>query len=135
MRVLMADGDQTLLEVVERYLTHHGHEVRIAASGLECLALLRRDAPDVVVLHRGLPWGGSEGVRELMQEVAPWSEIPVILTWDDEFPEDSANATSSPWAAQLRKPYRLEKLLGHLQACLADGESPRFGVVTQGGMP
>ena len=45
MRVLMADGDEVLLEVAQRYLSDHGHEVSIATNGLESVAILCRCVP------------------------------------------------------------------------------------------
>lgn len=117
MRVLIADGDEAFLEVAQRYLSRHGHEAKVAANGLECVAILRRYAPDAVVLPRELLWGGSDGVRALMQQDPPWSEIPVILTWDDGLQVESGAIAGPPVVAQLQKPYRLEGLLGHLQAC------------------
>lgn len=116
MRVLMADGDEMFLDVAQRYLSHRGIEVKTATNGLESVALLRRDVPDVVVLHRQLLWGGSDGVRACMQQVPGWAEIPVILTLDDEVTESCL--ASPPLAAQLPKPYRLQELLDRIYACL-----------------
>jgi len=119
MRVLIADGDEEFLEVAQRYLSRHGLQVKTATNGLESVAHMRCDVPDVVVLQRELLWGGSEGVRACMQQVPEWSEIPVILTLDDEVTEEPCFA-SPPLAAQLLKPYRLQELLGHLQSCRVD---------------
>lgn len=120
MRVLLADGDEVLLEVAQRYLARHGHETNTATNGLESVASLRSDMPDVVVLQRELLWGGSDGVLACMQRDPRWSGIPVILTSDDEAREQSCLA-SPPLAAQLQKPYRLEDLLDRLQACRTNG--------------
>ncbi len=43
----------------------------------------------------------------------------MILTSYNEVPEESCLA-SPAFAAQLRKPYRLEELLDHLKACRTD---------------
>jgi len=121
MRVLIADGDEAFLEVAQRYLSHHGHEVKLATNGLESIAILRRYVPDIVVLDRELLWGGGDGVRAFMAQVPRWSEIPVILTSDDLVSEESGTTAGQPLAAQLQKPYHLKDLLCHLQACRADG--------------
>jgi DNA-binding response OmpR family regulator len=63
MPVLIADGEDVFLEVVQRYISHHGHEVIIATKGLVCIASMRRYVPDLVVFERELLWGGSDGVR------------------------------------------------------------------------
>jgi DNA-binding response OmpR family regulator len=120
MRVLIANGDEAFLTVAQYYLSHHGHEVKIAKNGLESFAILRRYVPDVVVLERELLWGGSDGVRALMKQEPRWSEIPVILTSDNVLTDESNAAASPSLAAQLQKPYRLEDLIGHLQACRDD---------------
>ena len=82
MRLLMADGDEAFLELAQRYLSDHGHEVNIATNGLESIASLHHDIPDAVVLQRELLWGGGDGVLALMQPPSRWSMIPVILTSD-----------------------------------------------------
>lgn len=115
MRVLIADGDQAFLDVVQQYLSRHGYEVKTATNGLESVAILQRDVPDVVVLQRELLWGGGDGVLALMQQLSWWSTIPVILTSDDGLPEESYPISCPQLVAQLQKPYRLDDLLGHLQ--------------------
>lgn len=118
MRVLIADGDEAFLEVAQCYLSHRGHEAKVAANGLESVAILRRYVPDVVVLERELLWGGGDGVLARMQQDVEWSRIPVILTSGDELPDESGSSAGPPLAAQLQKPYRLEDLLALLQAVL-----------------
>jgi CheY-like chemotaxis protein len=117
MRVLIAEGDKVFLDIAQDYLSHCGLEVNIATNGVEAIAALRRDLPDVVVLDRELPWGGEDGVRALMGQVPRLSEIPVILTSSDVLPEESGSLASPPILARLRKPYRLRELLARLREC------------------
>lgn len=69
MRVLIAEGDKVFLDIAQDYLLHCGLEVNVATNGVEAVASLRRDRPDVVVLDRELLWGGEDGVRALMRQV------------------------------------------------------------------
>ena len=64
-----------------------------------------------------------------------WSGIPVILTVDDELPEDFGSIAGPPLVAQLQKPYRLEDLLDELQACTVAYTPNSVGVVVKGGNP
>lgn len=114
MRVLIADGDQAFLEVARQYLSRHGHEVKTATNGLESVALMQCDVPDVVVLQRGLLWGGGDGVLDLMRRWSGWSKIPVMLTSDGGIPEEAGPIASPQLVVQLQKPHRLEDLL---EAC------------------
>jgi DNA-binding response OmpR family regulator len=134
MRVLIADGDEVVLDLAQRYLSDRGHKVNVATNGLETVASLRLDLPDVVVLDQGLRWGCSDGVRAIMQQVSRWSGIPLILTWSG-MPDDSDSVAGPPVVARLQKPYRLKDLLDHLQACSLNGAPSPLSVVLYGGRP
>ena len=122
MRVLFADGDEGSLKVAQRYLWHCGHEAKVASNGLECVDILRREEPDVVVLGREMLWGGGDGVLAVMQQDHEWSRIPVILTSGDVLPEESGSVASPRLVAQLQKPYRIEDLLALLETSSVNGE-------------
>jgi CheY-like chemotaxis protein len=135
MRVLIADRDEEFLEVAQRYLSDRGHKANIATNGLETVASLRRNLPDVVVLDQDLLWGGRDGVLALMQQIPGWSEIPLILTSTAAMPDDSNSAVGPLVVARLQKPYRLKELVVDLHACsLSDTPCP-LSVVAQGGRP
>lgn len=114
MRVLIADNDELLLELLQSYLWDAGHEVEFATNGLACIRTLRTFVPDVAVLDGELLWGGCAGVLAGMREDPHLSAIPVILMSDtqDEFDLE----TNSNIAAWLRKPYRLKELAQHIAA-------------------
>lgn len=120
MRILFADGDTAFLAVTQRYMSQHGHHAETASNGLECVACLQRAVPDVVILERDMLWGGGDGVRAVMHQDPRWQKVPVIMISDNGFIDGFSTCAGLPLAAQLRKPYRLEELLGHLQACSRD---------------
>ena len=57
-RVLVVDDDDTVREVLRRYLTRDGHEVIEAADGITGLSLVRSQQPDLLVLDLMLPGHG-----------------------------------------------------------------------------
>jgi DNA-binding response OmpR family regulator len=75
-RVLVVDDDDTVREVLRRYLTRDGHEVIEAADGITGLGLVRSGHPDLVVLDLMLP--GMDGL-EVCREIRRTSSIPVIM--------------------------------------------------------
>lgn len=75
-RVLVVDDDDTVREVVRRYLTRDGHTVLEAADGPSALTAMRREVPDLVVLDLMLP--GIEGL-EICREIRRDSDVPVIM--------------------------------------------------------
>lgn len=74
--VLVVDDDETVREVLRRYLTRDGHEVLEAADGVTGLELARARHPDLLVLDLMLP--GMDGL-EVCREIRRTSSMPVIM--------------------------------------------------------
>ena len=75
-RVLVVDDDDTVREVLRRYLTRDGHEVIEAADGITGLDLARTKQPDLLVLDLMLP--GMDGL-DVCRELRKTSNVPVIM--------------------------------------------------------
>jgi DNA-binding response OmpR family regulator len=75
-RVLVADDDVDIRDLVRVLLERDGHEVRGAADGAEALRLLYAERPDVLLLDVDMPgldgWTVLGRVREL-------SDVPVLM--------------------------------------------------------
>ncbi len=74
--VLVVDDDDTVREVVRRYLTREGHQVIEAVDGAAGLAAWRAGHPDLIVLDLMLP--GMDGL-ELCREIRRSSDVPMIM--------------------------------------------------------
>lgn len=92
-RLLIADGDELLLGLEDRFFSARGFEVETAASGVECFERMRRFPPDVAIIDAHLPWGGGDGVLAAMQDDPSLACIPVVLLdgadlgWEATAPE------------------------------------------------
>jgi len=75
-KVLVVDDDDTVREVLRRYLARDGHDVLEAADGPTGLSLVRSQHPDLVVLDLMLP--GMDGLQVCL-EVRKTSTVPVIM--------------------------------------------------------
>jgi DNA-binding response OmpR family regulator len=74
--VLVVDDDETVRDVVGRYLGAAGHEVELAADGVAALRAARATPPDVVVLDLMLPGlGGLDVCRALRAD----GDLPPIV--------------------------------------------------------
>ncbi|GAY08056.1 response regulator transcription factor [Pseudonocardia sp. N23] len=74
--VLVVDDDETVRDVVGRYLGAAGHDVALVADGHAALRAARATRPDVVVLDLMLPGlGGLEVCRALRAD----GELPPIV--------------------------------------------------------
>jgi DNA-binding response OmpR family regulator len=74
--VLVVEDDQTVRDVVRRYLEHAGMSVVEAADGRTGLALAHSGTPDLVVLDLMLP--GMSGL-DLCRELRRSSTVPVVM--------------------------------------------------------
>lgn len=74
----MADPDEPLLAEY-REQSRECIDVVTAFNGLECVARLREQVPDVLVLEPQLPWGGGDGVLAMMHDVLDLAIVPVMI--------------------------------------------------------
>jgi DNA-binding response OmpR family regulator len=111
MRVLIADDDEALLELLRALLWDRGHEVKTAADGLECIVELAKFTPDVLVIDRDLRWGGCDGLVEYCRDEPRLANACVIVTEDGRLPR-----LENLDAVCLRKPFGVSDLL----ACIND---------------
>jgi DNA-binding response OmpR family regulator len=76
-RVLVVDDDQTVSDVICRYLEHAGYQVSHVGDGAAALAAVLRQPPDLVVLDLMLPQvSGLQVCRELR---AGPDGVPIIM--------------------------------------------------------
>jgi DNA-binding response OmpR family regulator len=75
-RVLVVDDDETVRDVVRRYLELAGHEVTLAGDGEHALSLVAQAEPDLIVLDLMLP--GIDGL-EVCRRIRQRSAVPVVM--------------------------------------------------------
>jgi len=100
--VLVVDDDKLTRWSCATLLGRLGYRVREAASGGECLAALRAELPDLVLLDIILP--DTDGFRVLSQIRATHPELPVILMTASPERGSRARARASGATDYLEKP-------------------------------
>ena len=121
-RLLVVDDNADAAELLRELLGHDGHEVRIAHSGEEALAMLSDFLPAAAVLDIGLPgMNGYELAEALRQDPRTRSIFLIALTgYGAE--TDRRAALAAGFDIHLPKPIEVDALLGSLQRrFLADG--------------
>ena len=75
-KILVADDDKNICELIRLYLQKEGFETVLAYDGEEALAQFRSTAPDLVLLDMMMPrLDGSQVCREIRRV----SQIPIIV--------------------------------------------------------
>lgn len=78
-KILIADDDEDILELVRLRLSRAGHEIVLARNGAEALELARSSRPDLALLDVTMPMmDGYQVTRELRADPAT-SHLPIVL--------------------------------------------------------
>lgn len=99
--ILLAEQDGVLAASYETFLVAEGFRVVIATTALECLDILRRSPPRLLVLDPGLLWGGGLGILALLAggELPP---VPVLVLTDRPDAVATEFVTGQPFALMLK---------------------------------
>ncbi len=113
MRILIADDDRELVDMLTYWLRAHGHHVTAAFDGEQTMKRWREQAPDLVLLDIQMPkYDGFEVVRRMRGES---NALIIVLTCCDR-EDDEVQALDLGADDFLRKPFRPRQLLARIQA-------------------
>jgi two-component system response regulator FlrC len=108
--VLVIDDDADMREALVDSLIDEGFTVESVSDGPAGLTYLReRPRPGLILLDWNMsPMNGEAFMAEVVREPA-WADIPVVLLTADA--RLDAKAGKAPFAAALRKPVEIARLL------------------------
>ncbi|VEF46533.1 DNA-binding response regulator [Bacillus freudenreichii] len=115
MKILVVDDDPHILELVNIHLTQAGYSVLKASNGLEALALLDGEFPDLAVVDVMMP--GMDGYT-LTKKLRAEADIPVLLLTAKGELEDKEKGFLAGSDDYLVKPFEPKELLFRINAIL-----------------
>ena len=127
-RVLVADDDDKIRELLELYLTKEGFAVEQAADGAEAILKAQQFKPDLIVLDIMMPV--LDGM-EVCRQVRKFSQVPVIMLTARTEDEDRIMGLELGADDYLAKPFsprvliaRIKAVLRRRQGAMADDDAP-----------
>ncbi len=118
-KILIIDDERRIVEILEKFLIYEKFEVSKAYDGREGLDLLKRDAPDLIILDEKMPgMGGANFIKE-MKKVR--KSIPVIVLTGSINLSQFEQAKKPKYKHLLYKPVRLVELLKVINEVLKRG--------------
>jgi len=117
-RILLAEDDEALVELMRFHLARDGFEVSRAADGEEALLLAREQVPDLVLLDwmmEGL--SGIEVCRRLRRH-ADTANVPIIMVTARGEEADRVRGLETGADDYLTKPFSPRELLARIHAVL-----------------
>ena len=119
--IVVADDEEAIRNVLERFLRREGSRVIAASGGLEVLAIIRAEPVDAVLLDMRMPdLGGARVYQTLQAERADVASRTVFLSGDTT---GVAQELGVPEHRVLLKPVELADLKRVLLR-LMDGPDP-----------
>lgn len=116
--ILFADDDDSMRLMVAAALGAGGYTVRLAESGRDALAEVRRSAPDLVLLdYRMEPVNGLEVCRQLKTDPR-FEHIPILMLTGEGRIEDRLEGFDAGANDYLAKPFDARELLARVRALL-----------------
>ncbi len=116
--VLVVDNEEVDRDLLVNVLTPLGFDVRCAATGHECLALLRECRPDAILMDLAMPGiDGWETIRRLRRDGL--SQAPVAIVSANAFDRGLDNDAGITPADFVLKPVRKAELLDWLGRAVA----------------
>ncbi|HEX8006560.1 MAG TPA: response regulator transcription factor [Trebonia sp.] len=114
MRVLVAEDDQSLGEVLARRLRNGGYVVDLVADGVTALCYTRCYDYSVAVLDWGMP--GMSGIDVVHQLRRRGTRVPVLMLSGKGTPQDRVAGLDAGADDYLVKPFDFGELLARLRA-------------------
>ena len=113
IRLLLVDDENDFRQTVAKRLVKRGMDTKQAASGEECLEILKDDPVDVVVLD--VKMAGMDGIETLHRIKKNHPEIEVIMLTGHATTQDGVDGLKTGAFDYLSKPIEPEHLLGKIR--------------------
>ena len=115
-RILVAEDDRPLAQLLVANLEQDGHEVVVADDGRYVLGTLMEQTFDVLVLDLMMPW--VDGFDVLLNLGSARPRVVVLTARDDSYSERRAQALGVD--AYLTKPYDPDELAATVKQLAAN---------------
>ena len=119
-RVLVADDETHIVQVLALKFRNAGHEVLEASDGEEALQLAREFAPDVVVTDVQMPFMNGIELAAAMLEDARLCTLPVLVLTARGWAMDESLQGLSNVRTVLSKPFSPREVLATVEQLMHD---------------
>jgi two-component system OmpR family response regulator len=117
-KIMVAEDDRTLQDVLRFNLLKEGYSLAQALTGTQALEMARREHPDIIILDVMLPeMNGLEVLRILRREMS----IPIIMLTAKSDEVDKVVGLEIGADDYITKPFSMKELLARVRAQLRRG--------------
>jgi len=118
LRILVAEDEDPVRQIVSVMLNHHGFQVIEAVDGDEALEKIRAELPDLVLLDIDMPKQNGLAVCKAVRSAVETMFIPVIMLTAHDSLEEKTRGLACGADEYITKPFDAEQLLAEIEAVL-----------------
>ncbi len=118
-KILIVDDSPTEVHVLTTMLTRNGHDIIVASSGEEGVAMASSEQPDLVLMDVVMPgMNGFQATRQLSRN-DDTASIPVIMVTTKDQETDKVWAMRQGAKDYIVKPVQEKALIEHVNMVLS----------------
>ncbi len=122
-RILIAEDEPHIFQLVEFRLQRLGHEIYWARDGEQALELAGAHAPDVIMLDVMMPILDGFQVLKRLKANPETKAMPVIMLTARGQESDIVSGIEGGASGYVVKPFSFPELIARVNAALAQGSS------------
>lgn len=122
INILIAEDSPTQAQHLLHLLEEHGYKVTVAANGKEALAVMRKQAPSIVISDILMPEMDGFALCKEIKSNKKLKDIPVLLLTSLSTPSDVVQGLQCGADNFIRKPYEGKYLLNRIHQLLTNRE-------------
>lgn len=115
-KILIAEDDRDIIDLVRLYLEKEGYTVISAEDGLVAMDLLTDESPDLVICDIMMP--GMDGHELIRRTREAGSNIPIIILSAKDRDEDKIKGLDIGADDYMTKPFNPLEIVAHVRAAL-----------------
>ncbi|WP_375427660.1 response regulator transcription factor [uncultured Sphingomonas sp.] len=120
-RIILAEDDEIVAELVQDVLMAAGHGVGVLPTGVEALAVIRARMPDLVILDCNMPGMSGLLVLREMRNTPKLARIPVLMLTGRRSEKDVSLAMYDGANDYMKKPFDPDELVFRVEELLPTG--------------
>lgn len=118
--VLFVEDERSLHGLVDYWLSEAGYRVVTATDGIEALAAIRADPPDLVITDAMMPNMTGDELVEIMKDDPELARIPIVMATAAASPLRVRRMLERGCVAVLGKPLDEESFVATARKALGD---------------
>ena len=123
VKVLVAEDEEMILQIVEFALRRQGFEVLLARNGSEAVTAAASERPDLVVIDMMMPVVSGYDATRALKERPDTKGIPVLGFTARAMQRERTLAFEAGCDDVLIKPFQIDDLFERIHALIGDAEN------------